>query len=159
VLIPPGPNYDNNRKDLQEAAGILGLKLAFYDVRNDDEIEAAFPGMVQQQAGALLLTDGTLFNNRREKMVALAARYRMPTIYTFPEFAAAGGLISYASSLADAYRQTGIYTGRVLKGEKPSDLPVLRPTKFEMVINLNTAKVLGLAIPPSMLASADEVIE
>jgi putative ABC transport system substrate-binding protein len=159
LIVPAAVNYDANRRDLQEAARTLGLQLAFMNVNKDDEIDAAFLSLVQQRAGAVLLTDSTLFNNRREKLVGLAARYKVPAIYTFPEFATAGGLMSYASSLADAYRQTGIYTGRVLKGEKPADLPVLQPTKFELVINLATAKALGLTVPPNLLATADEVIE
>jgi putative ABC transport system substrate-binding protein len=159
VLLVPGANYAANQRDLEEGARALGLKILILDVSNDAEIEGAFPKLSQQQAGALLLMDSGLFNNRREKLVALAAEYKLPTIYTFPEFAAAGGLISYASSLTDAYRQMGIYTGRILKGEKPADLPVLQPTKFEMVINLKTAKSLGLTVPASVIAIADEVIE
>jgi putative ABC transport system substrate-binding protein len=160
VLINPmGASYEVVRKEVQEAGSALGLNVIFLSVSTDDDIDAAFSGLIHQQAGALLLTDNTLFNNRREKLVDLAARYKVPAMYTFPEFAAAGGLMSYASNLADAYRQTGIYAGRILKGEKPADLPVLQPTKFEMVINLKTAKTLGLTIPPSLLAVADEVIE
>jgi putative tryptophan/tyrosine transport system substrate-binding protein len=159
LIFTAGANYEANRSDLEEAGRALGLRLAFLDVKDDDEIDAAFPRLVEQQAGALLLTDSTLFNNRREKLVALAARYRVPAMYTFPEFAAAGGLMSYASSLADAYRQTGNYTGRILKGEKPADLPVMQPTKFELVINLKTAKALGLTVSNQMQFLADEVIE
>jgi len=159
LIVPTGVNYPVNMRELQEAARTLGVQLVFMNVNNDDEIEAAFPSLVQQQAGALLLTDSTLFNNRREKLVNLAARYKVPALYTFPEFAAAGGLMSYATSLADAYRQTGMYVGRILKGEKPSDLPILQPTRFEMVINLKTARTLGLVVPPDILAIADEVIE
>jgi putative tryptophan/tyrosine transport system substrate-binding protein len=159
LIFTAGANYEANRGDLEEAGRAFGLRLAFLGVKDDDEIDAAFPRLVEQQAGALLLTDSTLFNNRREKLVALAARYRVPAMYTFPEFATAGGLMSYASSLADAYRQTGNYTGRILKGEKPADLPVLQPTKFEMVINLKTAKTLGLTVPLALLTRADEVIE
>jgi putative tryptophan/tyrosine transport system substrate-binding protein len=160
VLIPSGgPNYNGNVRDLQDGARTLGLQLAFINVNNDDEMDAAFPSLLQQKAGAVLLTDATLFNSRREKLAGLAARYRVPAMYTFPEFAAAGGLMSYATSLTDAYRQIGIYTGRILKGDKPADLPVLQPTKFELVINLKTAKTLGLTVPDTLLALADEVIE
>jgi putative tryptophan/tyrosine transport system substrate-binding protein len=148
-----------NRKDLEEAARTLGLEIIILEVSNDAEIEAAFPQLIRHEAGALVLADSGLFNNRREKLVGLAAQYKLPTIYTFPEFAAAGGLISYASSLADAFRQVGVYTGRILKGEKPADLPVLQPTKFDLVINLKTATALGLTVPPSLIAIADEVIE
>jgi putative ABC transport system substrate-binding protein len=159
LIFTAGANYEANRGDLEGAGRAFGLRLAFLGVKDDDEIDAAFPRLVEQPAGALLLTDSTLFNNRREKLVALAARYRVPAMYTFPEFATAGGLMSYASSLADAYRQTGNYAGRILKGEKPTDLPVIQPTKFELVLNLKTAKSLNLAVPPSLLAIADEVIE
>jgi putative ABC transport system substrate-binding protein len=159
LIVPTGVSYAANKRELEDAGRALGLEIIFLDVNNDAEIELAFSRLVQQQAGALLLTDSGLFNNRREKLVGLAARHGVPAIYTFPEFAAAGGLMSYASSLADAYRQMGIYTGRILRGEKPADLPVLQPTKFEMVINLKTAKTLGLTVPPSLLAIADEVIE
>jgi putative tryptophan/tyrosine transport system substrate-binding protein len=159
LIVPTGVNFEANLRDLQEAGRALGLQLVFLKVTSDIEIDAAFPNLVQQQADALLLTDSTLFNNRREKLVALAARHRVPAIYTFPEFAAAGGLMSYASSLAEGYRQTGMYVGRILKGDKPANLPVLQPTKFDLVINLKTAKALGLTVPSSLLAIADEVIE
>jgi putative ABC transport system substrate-binding protein len=159
LIVPTGVNFQFVMKDLEEGRRALGLNLIILNVTSDEEIDAAFLSLVQQQAGALLLTDSILFNNRREKLVALAARHRIPAIYTFPEFAAAGGLMSYASSLADAYRQTGIYAGRILKGERPVDLPVLQPTKFEMVINLKTANALGVTVPPTLLAIADEVIE
>jgi putative ABC transport system substrate-binding protein len=159
LIVSGGVNFAVVRKDLEEAGRVLGLRLIILNVSNDADIDAAFPSLVLQQAGALLLTDSTLFNNRREKLVTLAAQHRVPAMYTFPEFAAAGGLMSYASSLADAYRQTGIYAGRILKGEKPADLPVLQPTKFEMVINLKTAKALGLDVPQTLLVTADEVIE
>jgi putative ABC transport system substrate-binding protein len=159
LISPTGASVEATRRDLQEAARALGLRLVFLTVGSDNEIDAAFAALLQQPAGALFLTDSILFNNRREKLVALAANHMIPAIYTFPEFAAAGGLMSYASSLADAYCQTGIHVGRILKGEKPANLPVLQPTKFELVINLKTAKELGLTVPPSLLAIADEVIE
>jgi putative ABC transport system substrate-binding protein len=156
---PAGTSFDATNRDLQEAAGALGLHLVFLSVSSESDFDPAFASLVQQGAGALLLTDNTLFNSRREHLVALAARHAVPTLYTFPEFAAAGGLMSYATSLTEAYRQTGLYVARVLKGEKPGDLPVVQPAKFELVINLKTAKTLGLTIPPNVLAIADEVIE
>jgi putative ABC transport system substrate-binding protein len=160
VLInPAGVNFEATTRDLQEAARSLGLHLIFLNVSSENDFEPAFANLVQRGAGALLLPDSTIFNSRREQLVALAARHAVPTIYTFPEFAAAGGLISYATSLTEAYRQAGVYAARILKGEKAGDLPVMQPTKFELVINLKTAKALGLTIPPAVLAIADEVIE
>ncbi len=151
--------FDTQRTDLTEATRAHGPQLIFLGASSAPEIDAAFASLNQQQAGALLLTDSPFFNLQREQLVALAERYAIPTMYTFRQFAAAGGLISYASSITDANRQAGNYVGRVLKGEKPGDLPVIQPTKFELVINLKTAKALGLTIPSGMLAIADEVIE
>jgi putative ABC transport system substrate-binding protein len=159
LIDPTGAPSDTQTTDLQEAASILGLRLILLNASNEQEIDAAFAALVQQRVGALLLTDNTFFNGRREQLVTLARFNAIPTMYTFREFAVAGGLISYASSITDAYRRTGSYVARILNGEKPGDLPVQQPTKFELVINLKTAKTLGLAIPPGVLAIADAVIE
>jgi len=160
LINPTFPTFQAIKADLLEAARTLRVGLVFVDVTSDIDFEPAFASLVgQHHVGAVFLVDNPIFNNRREQLVALAAHYAIPTIYTFREFARAGGLISYASNLAESYRQTGIYTGRILKGEKPADLPVLQPTKFDLVINLRTAKALGLEIPQSLLAIADEVIE
>jgi putative tryptophan/tyrosine transport system substrate-binding protein len=137
----------------------LGLEIHVLNASTEGEINTAFAILDQLQAGALLVGTGEFFRRRSEQIAAIAARQRVPVIYQYREFTAAGGLISYGTNLNDAYRLAGVYTGRVLKGEKPADLPVARPTKFELVINLKAAKALGLTIPPGVLAIADEVIE
>jgi len=146
-------------QDAQEAARTKGVQLHILKASTDSEIDAAFAALAQRQAGALLIGADGFFYNRREQFVALAMRYAVPAIYQGREFAAAGGLISYGPSLTDTWPKVGIYAGRILKGEKPADLPVQQPTTFELVVNLKTAKALGLTIPPSILARADEVIE
>jgi putative tryptophan/tyrosine transport system substrate-binding protein len=146
-------------KEQAEAARRLGVRLLMLNASSPSDIERAFATLVEQQAGALLVGPDTFFVGRRDQLVALAARYRVPTSYFRREFIEAGGLISYAASVVEASRENGAYVGRILKGEKPRDLPVVQPTKFELVINLKTAKDLGLAIPPGVLAIADEVIE
>jgi putative tryptophan/tyrosine transport system substrate-binding protein len=159
LVNPTDPRTETQTRDMQEAAHALGLQIHVVNASAEGELDTAFAILSQLRVGALLVGTANMFRNRRERLVALAARQGMPAIYQYREFAAAGGLISYGTSLTDAYRQAGIYTGRILKGEKPADLPVMRPTKFELVINLKTAKTLGLAIPSGVLAIADEVIE
>jgi len=160
VLI--NPNYadaENQLRDVQEAAARLGVQLVVVRANAESDFNAAFSTVVQQRSGALLVCASPFFNNRREQLVVLAARHALPTIYEWRDFAAAGGLMSYGTSLADAYRQVGVYVGQILKGAKPVDLPVVQSTRFELVINLSTAKALGIEVPPTLLARADEVIE
>ena len=137
----------------------MGVKVQILKASNDREIDAAFVSLVQAQTGALFVGSDLFFNNRIERLIELAAHHAIPTMYTFREFVVAGGLISYGASLIEEWRQVGLYTGRILKGEKPVDLPVIQETKFELVINLKTAKALGLNVPDRLLALADEVIE
>jgi len=156
---PDDPNAERSTRDVQAAARTLDLQARVLDARSEREFEGAFAKLVQERADALLVTANALFNNRREKLVGLAQRYGVPAIYDRREFVDVGGLVSYGASNVEQYRQAGIYAGRVLGGEKPADLPVMQPTKFEFVINLKTAKALGLTAPPTLLAIADEVIE
>ena len=160
VLVNPNlPDTEPERRDVQAAALALGLQLIILDVSSDRDIERAFATFVQRGASALQVGTGAFLFSNRERIVALAARHSLPTGYNDRDSVVAGGLMSYATSIPDAYRQAGIYTGRILKSEKPADLPVMQATKIEFVINLKTAKTLGLTIPPSILARADEVIE
>ena len=159
LVNPNCPNVDIQLRDVQAAAHTLGRELVILSASSDDEIEKALATLAQQRIAALVVTADPFFTNRRAHIVALLARHAVPAIYQWREFVVDGGLMSYGPRLADAYRQAGIYTGRILKGEKAGDLPVMRPTKFEQAINLKTAKALGLTVPPTLLARVDETIE
>jgi putative tryptophan/tyrosine transport system substrate-binding protein len=159
LVNPNYPDVDLQMRELQDAGAAIKQGIQIVRAGTESDIGAAFATLARQHADALLVANDPFFASQRDQIVALAARHGIPVIYSGREFVAAGGLIGYGASLADAYRQGGIYTGRVLKGAKPADLPVLQPTKFEMVINLKTASTLGLTVPQSVLARADEVIE
>ena len=159
LLNPNFADAARQLRELEEAARIIGRRLVVAKASNDEELNVAFALLLQQGIGALLVATDPYFDTRRDRIIAFAAQNRLPAVYQFREYALAGGLVSYAPSITDAYRQAGNYTGRVLKGEKPADLPVLQPTKFDFVINLKTAKALGLTVPFGLLNAADEVIE
>ncbi len=159
LVNPENPLTERIIIDAREAARTKGLQLAILKASTESEIDAAFAALARLQAGGLVIGADAFFISRREQFVALAARHAVPAIQHLREFPVAGGLISYGPSLTGVYRQLGIYAGKILKGAKPSDLPVEQPTRFELVINLKTAKALGLTIPPLILARADEVIE
>ena len=159
LVNPTNPNAEADTHDLQAAAQALGRQLQVLTAGTDPELEAAFAAAVDQKVGALFINIDSFLFDRRQQIAALAARHKVPTIHPFREYVAAGGLMSYGASFVDAWRQSGIYVGRILKGAKPADLPVLQPTKFDLVINLKAARALGLEIPSTVIARADEVIE
>jgi putative ABC transport system substrate-binding protein len=159
LVMPSGKETEVERVDVAKAAQALGLQLVVADATSRPEIEAAFATFAQRRGDAMLVGTGSLTNSHSEAIVALAARHSIPTIYSLHEYVTAGGLISYGTSITDAYRQAGIYAGRILKGERPADLPVMQSTKFDLVLNLKTAKALGLDVPDKLLALADEVLE
>jgi putative tryptophan/tyrosine transport system substrate-binding protein len=160
VLVDPDySTTDAQVRDVQKASARLGAQLVVARANSERDIDAAFATFVQQRAAALLVGASPFFNNRRDQLVALAARHNLPATYESREFAAAGGLVSYGNSITDAYRQAGVYAGSIVKGAKPADLPVIQPSKFELVINLKTARALGVAISGNLLTLADEVIE
>ena len=159
LVDPTFPTSESATRDAQAAARALGLQLLVLNASSQGDFQAAFARIREHHASALIVNANTLFTSYINQLIALAAHHAVPTIYQLRQAVEAGGLASYGASFADAYRQAGIYAGRVLKGEKPSELPVLQPTKFELVINLKTANALGLTVPPALLARADEVIE
>jgi putative tryptophan/tyrosine transport system substrate-binding protein len=159
LVNPNEPRTEGLIRDMQEAARAKGVQLPVLKAAAEGEIDAAFASLADLHADALVLGPDPLFNNRRDQIAALASRHAVPALSPWRELAAAGGLISYGASFTTISRQVGVYAGRILKGEKPADLPVQRPTRFELVVNLKTAKALGLTVPPSILARADEVIE
>jgi putative tryptophan/tyrosine transport system substrate-binding protein len=160
LVNPTNPtNAEILSRDLQATARLLGLQLHLLHASSDADIDAVFATLTELRAAGLVIGTDALFTSRDEKLAALGLRYRIPTIYQWREFVAGGGLMSYGGSFADSYRLAGVYTGRILKGEKPADLPVQQATKLELFINLKTAKALGITVPPTLLALADEVIE
>jgi putative ABC transport system substrate-binding protein len=160
VLINPNfSDAENQLRDVQGAAARLGVQLVVVRANAESDFDATFATLVQKRVGALLVCASPFFNAKRQQLVVLAARHAVPAIYEWRDFAAAGGLMSYGTSLADAYGQAGVYAGRILKGAKPGDLPVVQSTRFEFVINLSTAKALGIEVPPTLSARADAVIE
>jgi ABC-type uncharacterized transport system substrate-binding protein len=160
VLVnPKNPTTESLKKDVEAAAAAIGPQIEFFTASTGSEIDTAFANLVERRPDALVVHPDNLFINRRVQLTTLAARHAVPAIYPLRPDAEAGGLMSYGTKLADAHRQAGVYTGRILKGAKPADLPVVQPTKFEFVINLQTAKTIGLTVPATLLARADEVIE
>ena len=159
LINPSFPPAARQLEDIENAIRSIKQNLFVARAVNDQDLETAFPSFVQQKAGAVLVAASPLFDTRQDRIVALAAQYRLPAMYHFRQYAVAGGLISYGPSITESYKQAGVYAGRILRGAKPADLPVLQPTKFEMVINQKTANALGFAIPNTIQLLADEVIE
>jgi putative ABC transport system substrate-binding protein len=159
LVNPDNPDFEAQLQDVQAAARAVGQKIVVVNATSESEIDGALKIAVAQKAGSVLVANDALFNSRRVQLAKFMAQHRLPAIYAFREYVAAGGLMSYATSLIETLRQVGLYTGRILKGEKAGNLPVVRPTKFELVVNLKTAKELGLKLPPSIMVRADEVIE
>jgi putative tryptophan/tyrosine transport system substrate-binding protein len=159
LLDPTLDGSDIQVREVQAAARTIGQQLRVLNASADADIETAFATLITEQADAVAIAGGPFLNSKRSQLIGLAARYAIPAIYEAPEAAAAGGLMSYGPSIADVYRQVGVYAGRILKGEKPADLPVLQPTKFDLIINMKTAKALGLVMPQTLLVAANEVIE
>jgi len=159
LFNPNNPNAERGAKDVQGAAGTIGQKVVVFHASSEREIDTAFASLIQQQAGGILIYPDGFFTGRRDQLVELAARYKIPAIYPWRDYAVAGGLMSYGTSIREAFRWAGTYVGKVLKGAKPADLPVIQPSKFEVVINMKTARALNLSVPTSLLLRADEVIE
>lgn len=159
LLNPRSGAADQHRQAADRAARSLGRELIALEASNSDEIDAAFAALVQARINALLVQNDPFFDSRRSQIIALSSRHRLPAIFHIREFPADGGLMSYGASLSETYRQVGVYGGKILRGAQPDDLPVLRPTKFELVINMKTAKAFGIAVPQSLLIASDELIE
>ena len=159
LINPNNPNAEFDIKEVEAAARTLGIRVGVVTASGEREIDSAFVTLARVQATALIVSNDALFTTRRESIVTLAAHDAVPAIYAFRDYVVAGGLMSYGPNFLDAYYQVGVYTGRILKGEKAGDLPIQQPTKFELAINLKTAQALGLTVPPTLLAIADEVIE
>jgi putative ABC transport system substrate-binding protein len=160
VLINPKTvNAEAQLSDVQSGARALGLRIEVIKASNEADIDRGFASLAQKRTDGLLVTADPFFNYRRDQIISLATHDAIPTVYFFRDFAASGGLVSYGTSLTEAYRQVGVYTGKILSGSNPTELPVVQPTKFELVINLKTARTLGIAVPTSLLVTADEVIE
>jgi ABC-type uncharacterized transport system substrate-binding protein len=159
LFNPASPDADGQVKEIEQAARVNGQQFLVLNAKSESEFDAVFAAIAEQRAGALFVSGDPLFTSRRARLVALAAQHAIPASYSFRDFPLAGGLMSYGANLLDVHRQAGVYAGRILKGEKPADLPVLQPTKFDLLINLKTAKALGLDVPAKLLALADEVIE